>query len=710
MAKTADATLGGVRLIDSRVVEWSLCVGTDPYQQVFEFHKSEAANVDAMTGVPQALVMKSSDGKTVTFQQVFVIGAAPASFKEYAAFYVADIRWLWKRKAIYRDYNRVRRTGTKYLLAGVPTAITSPLDRFLYADASIKNDAVRYSARDVLDDLLRDVAGKYRIEGTVPDVPVQGLEIDDTGDAAIARALDLVGFKTIVDYDGTTVAFDGRDLAKATAVMRAADPAIEGSSFPPKARLAGIRPNLIRTLFNRECELAFRSVEEDDSATVTENQLYMQNVIPSPDDSITVTIGGQARAVGRGTFVPIQNLLDAWNQDLPPTAPGPLTLDFIRKHWLRGNAIEACYTSLGERAPPLPNWVARIAALRQHFRVTYQISNKWMRRIKGLRPYRLGIYDPLNGVHAPAGVFMDYATELTWKGVLEGTQAQYLWTNIHGFPAQGTHPDSSDAKQAPATVEVLDEDLGIVHLAFKRDTLGYTQTYHPSLIVDESGREIVPSANVADWRRSPLGRDFKVQGTQGFLCLSPNHRVCVVLTAVPASPNTQKQYHDIEVQPGEISGNFAGMEGATGGSGVAWNLRVGPQVVNARILWMEDRETLYERIFGMDAARAGIRGRDIPPDLIANREQIGEVAKAQATALWTTLLDRYEGARTTHFDGNVEVRPQGNLDVVSHALGTDGVMRTTVTASPAVKGPSPLSYLPDSVRTAVYAILPKTGA
>lgn len=706
----ADATLGGIRLNDARVVEWSLRVGTDPYIQTFEFHESEAAKVDALTGLPVTLSIRSSDDKSVRVNQLFVIGAAPASQYFLRAFYVADIRWLWQRKHVYRDYNRVRRTGTKYLLAGVPTAITAPLDNFVFADASLLNDAKRYKARDVLEDLLKEVSdGKYRIEGQVPDVPVQGLEIDDPGNVAISRILDQIGFKVIVDYDGTAVAFDGRDLSKASAVMKAALPEIDGSAFAPKASLRAIRPGRMVPLFNRECELAFRSVEEDESATVTENQLYMVNVIPSPDDQITVTIGGSARAVGRGTYVPLPALLDAWNEDRPTGAP-PLTLDFIRKHWLMGNAIEANYCQLGERNPPLPNWVARIAALRQHFRVTYQISNKWMRRIKGLRPYRLGIYDPLNGVHAPAGVFMDYATEETWKGLLEGTNAQYLWLNIHGFPAQGTHPDSSDAKQAPATVEVLDEDLGVIHIAFKRDTLGYTQTYHPSLIVDEAGREIVPTANVADWRKSPLGRDFKVQGTQGFLCLSSSHRVCVVLTAIPASPNTQRQLHDVEVVEGQIAQHFAGVEGAKGGEGHAWHLRVGPQVVNARILWQEEREGLYERIFGLDAGRRGVPSREIPAEMIANKEQIEEVARATAAGLWSGLLDRYEGSRMAHFTGDPSIRPQGNIDVVSHALGVDGVMRTTVAANRDVRGPNPLAYLPDSVRTAVYRILPPTGA
>lgn len=711
---TSKATLAGVTLVNAQSVAWSLSVGVRPHIGTFTVHATDADTLRGKVGLadPVSLVIEPDGRPKLEVRNLYVVGEAPAPEPYLASFYVADVRVLWKRVWIYRHFNVLRRTGDRRLIGGIPTQIDVGIDSFTYADWSLDNPAgtspKRFTAESALRSILTRVTkGDFRIEGDVPDVAIQGAEHDDSGDNALSRILaHVTGWDVVVDYDGTTIAFDANDVRAAGAIIagKSRESAVEGSQIPAKAALRTIRPSKIRTLYNREVELRVNSVSEASSVTRGVNDFDMENVAPVPDDTLSITEGGKTRVVTRGTWIPIRLLLSAWNASLASGSP-PISFDVIRRYYLSANSLEFLYCGLGSPRPEA-NWVARIATLREHFRKTYQISNKVMRHCKGLRAKRLGVYDPVSGVTAPAGVFMDYAISPSWKGRLNDPGHQFAMMNVHGYPANGASVDGSGARQAPAVVNILDQDLGIVHLEFRRDTFGLYDSFVPGLIVDENGAEKSTDLDTSKWRVNPIGLDCGVKGTNNFLFLSAQHRVAIVLTALPASPNDETQFHDVAVASGDIKGMVQNWDVA--GSGPEWSVRIGAGLQTARILWVENRETVYQKMFGM--AGVGIAGADVPKDMIVNGKTLEEAAKAKAAALLSTMVDHYDGTKTTHWDPSDQTIPRGNVDVVTHTLTPAGVLLTNVTANPTLAGRDLLAYMPDSVRTQVFRILPPGSA
>lgn len=707
----AKATLGGVTLVGT--VAWSLSVGCQPHTGTFMCHASAAATLRSKIGVesPVTLVIAPDGRPKLEVKRLFVVGEAPAPEPYLAAFYVADCRVLWKRDWIYRHFNVLRRTGDRRLIGGIPTQIDQGIDSFKYADWSLDGPGgtspKRFTARTALQSILTRVTrGDFNLAGEIPDVAVQGAEHDDSGDNALRRILAHIGgWDVVVDYDGTTIAFDANDVRDAGAIIagKSREPAIDGSEIPARSSLRTIRPSTIRVLFNREVEIRVNSVAEDDSVTRGANDFDMENVLPVPDDRLTISEGGRSRVVTRGTWIPVRVALAAWNSSLATGSPH-ISFAMLRRYYLSASALEFLYCGLGSPRPDA-NWNARIACLREHWRKTYQISNKVMRHTKGLRAIRLGVFDPVSGVHAPAGVFMDYAMHPSWKGRLNDAGNQNAMMNVHGYPTAGASLDGTGARQAPAVVNILDQDLGIVHLEFRRDTFGLYDNFIPGLIVDENGAEQSVTLDTSKWKTNPIGLDCGVKGTNNFVFLSSSHRVALVLTAIPASPNDETQLHDVVVKAADV-GSLVKWD--VTGTGPEWFVRIGAGLQTARILWVENRETTYEKLFGMSGT--GISGDTLPKDMVVNGETLKEAAKAKAAALLSSLVDHYAGTKTTHWDPAAATIPRGNIDVVTHTLRADGVLLTSIQANPTLAGRDMLAYMPDSVRTQVFRILPPGSA
>lgn len=699
------ATFGGVPLTNATSVSWSLSVGTEPYQGVFVVHESNAKALRSQIGDahPLSLVIEPEGQPALKVKRLFIVGEAPAPEPYLAAFYVQDGRYLWRRKWVYRHFNVPRRTGNRRLIGGIPTEIDTGIDSFAYADWSLKGAKDKWTAKDALFSVLDAVTdGNFEIKGDVPDIPIQGVEIDDAGGNALARILAHIGgWDVVLDYDGTAIAFDANDLQGAARLMTRKNPPLNGSEKPVKSDLSAIRPSKVIALFNREVELRFNSVTESESVTRGAGDLDMENVLPVPDDRLTITEGGKTRVVTRGTIIPVRVAIAAWSSDLPTGTNARLTFDLIRRLYLRGSLLESLFGNYHVRSPSV-NWIARLACLRAHYRLTYQIAHKWMRRIKGLRARRLGVYDPVSGVFAPAGVFMDYGVLYSTKGLISQASdgsGTFLSANVHGFPGVGISVDGTSAKQAPAVLHVLDEALGVVHIDLRLDTLGMFQTVVPSLIVDESGAETSVTANPADARRFPIALDAKVRGTNAFVGLSSSHKVAIVLTAIPASPNDESLLHDVEAKTGNVKG-----------TGKEWRVRIGAGLQTARLLWMEGKESVYRGVFGVDDPSKGVATAAVPKSMVVNSEILQDTADAKASALLSTMLDHYDGTKTTHWDPSAELVPRGNVDVVTHVLTPDGVLVTTVRATPTLAGRDMLAFLPDSVRTQVFRILPPVAA
>jgi len=78
-------------------------------------------------------------------------------------------------------------------------------------------------------------------------------------------------------------------------------------------------------------------------------------------------------------------------------------------------------------------------------------------------------------------------------------------------------------------------------------------------------------------------------------------KLAVVLSAVPAAPNSNAQLHRIRVYPKDVkgmvpTGAHAGLDDA---DGPPMEIRVGANVEVARVQWLDSRSSDIEQCFGI---------------------------------------------------------------------------------------------------------------
>lgn len=713
------------------VVDWAYTTGVTPYQRIFEVHADQADSLASAIGNETKLVFEGNDDEqSFTVEKLWLLGEVPPSLPYFRAFVVSDLRWMWARKYVARSYNVPRKSGTRRLIGGIPTQIDTGLDILKYIDWSLKDQREAWTGETMLRSVADAVIGENilkskntnekvsyvfdTISGPLLNLPIQGFQLDDAGDAALAVAMRLLpGIDCYVDRKGVVHFFQSNNVERTTSELKSRTAReVEGTRHVVTSPMAPLRPRKTHVLFEREIELRFDSVTESDSATVsaTDTRLMMENVLPVPDDTLSIN----GKTYTRGMWVTFDQAFSGWNATLNEGA-SPLSFAVVRRLWLKGDALEATYAQLGVLNPNA-DWAARVSTIRAHFRQTYRINPYWMRRIKALNAYRLGMYDPVTGVRSPAVAMMDYAEMCSWQGLSSQRDAneQYVFMNVDGYPGEDGNPDS-DGKVAPAEVSIRDHDQGIIHIALRRDTVGTFQTMYPSKITDENGVDSSASLNTSRWRYVPMGMDMKVRGTFGFLELSPSHRVCVILSAVPGSPNTERRLHDITLIPSEISKNFSNStRAASGGGGPEWYLRFGPNLT-ARIMWVQAQSELYPRIFGVQGTSGqgadgppGVASADIPEGIIQNLDTLKEAATAEASSLWSTMLTKSEGTVRLHMEVRENDALFGNLTILSHRV-EGGRLITEYTASPILRQIDLSAFLSEPARLAVLGVIPGVG-
>jgi hypothetical protein len=696
--KTATrVTYAGTPLLAARGISWSLMGGTQPFTTAVDVHASAAQSMSEMVGRSASLTITSETADTRTIKDVFVVGETGSLQPFTRTFILADKRWKWNRTHVRRTYNDPKRTGNRRVVGDGPEEIAQVLDIYTYRKYSLDGESRKWTALRMIEDVLTRVvgAGGFTFDQRPSrDLPVERLDIDDPGDVAIGRALAHVpGFDVYVAHDGIVHVFDTLGLEAGETLLRTAGHAVVGEDVAKKSVLRDIRPSSVTVLFNREVELRFDSLTESSTVTVESGQLYCDNVMPSPDLTIS-GVPGFTGSVSRGTFVPIRDLITAWNNDRPSGTPA-MTLDSIRRMWFVG--LDQ-YAEHGKQVPDV-NWVARVGALRAHFRQTYRISKDWMERIKSLRSYRVAVIDPVTGARAPAFVASDYCVEPTDKARIKAGKSSkdvFGWMNVQGWAES-----LSDAIQAPAVVQILDEDLGVFRVDYVPNLIGLTSTTHPSLVVNGQGDPGTPSHDFRQKKFSPT-RDGRVKGTNSNVSLSPDHKVAVILTAGAGAPNNQRQLHPITVSPAEAYGAMG--RNVEPCAGPEWQIRVGPAIYAARFAWMEDAgpEAVFKKMFGFGGGE-GIDAGSIPQGLFQNKKECEALAKAAAASVYSFLGNRMEGSTTVHWRSMWN--PAGNVGNVTYTINPEGGTHARLSAIPPARPPDLFGFLDDNTRSIILGLV-----
>jgi hypothetical protein len=278
-----------------------------------------------------------------------------------------------------------------------------------------------------------------------------------------------------------------------------------------------------------------------------------------------------------------------------------------------------------------------------------------------------------------------------------------------------------DTTPGPQSVEILDDELGILHVETIQSPFGTTGATFPCLIVDDANTMTGVTRDLAQQDVKPTGFGFRVTSTPTGVNLSNTMKSKIMLTIVPAAPNGTLQFHRVEVTAKDVRPLFSTQNFTIqDGEGPELEVFVAPTEMTARFAWQDDVQasTTLQKLLGLtdnqDDVLLGAQPT-LPGFLLVNEGNEGNktrhlTAHAQALAaeLYAHFADSLQGDIATVLPrqsgglklvGNmdaaairVESAPSGKVDVV---LSFPGRQRPI----------SRFSLMPDSVRSIVLKVL-----
>lgn len=694
--KGASATIDGVPI--KGAAGWAIQAGTLPYMATFTVDRDGMSNPADLMGKPMTLTAEGIGG-TWSVAGLYLVDYAPGSDPYNWSITLADKRYWWPRKAVVRRYNMRRRTGsTRLLREGFPTQLPQGVDDVAYELATLKTPGETWKAKDALLDIITILDGTPPVPDKIPtrNVPLDDVELDDDGAGAVTRLLrHIPGCAVYVDATGTTRFFDETD-GSAADVLRAMGDAVVGKGIAEAVDYSGIRPTDIDALWTMEVELKFTSIDEGGTYSTRGNTTkYLENVLQVTDETLVVA----GRTVTRGTWITFDEAFAAWgsfaakNGVGAASSAGNISHEMVRSLWF-GGALERMYTQLGALKPDA-NWLPRIREIRKHYRQTYRISPYWMNRIRSLRAERVAIIDPETGTRAPARVVCNYAVAPSVRGILFSPATQGVVLNVTDVYSD----DLATAGYAPATVSILSNDLGILHLSFETGVNNILAEVFPCAF-----EEPIPQANFAAKAAVNIFGDGTHVRSVAPARLASNHKVAIVLTAVPSAPNSNDQLYRHRVS--------AGASPLAPGTcrGKPWEVRMGSGIATARFAWSDRFESMIDKVFGvpqnpMPGVAPTYAGGDAlaGAGLLVDKDEIVNLSKATAAAVYAQLVDRIVGTQAG--PPQADLNPTGSATAILHGIDANGPINTLVRFDRTSGRLDPQTFIDNNTRRKLFRMV-----
>ncbi len=727
-------TLGGYALNGVSGNGWVLKDSTRPHAWTFVL---EPAQVDKLVGnglAPITLVQGDE-----TYRNLFAIQRVAAPLPQFAGVKVVDWRWFWTTRIYLGTFNQRRKTGVKRLTDPTnlqPDEAMSTTPTISYAPFSLRDGTTAWTAPELLKlvfDSLKETLPKsagfvprlqFRgsVEGVLAAIPIENLTLQGTRADALAQVMSYIPWCGVfIDPVGDVVIYRKSSGGERSIVV-AAGPEKVGGGHIAWTTLDNLRPSKIRVCFLRALEVRF-DYEELDSASLSVDSRYLENVAPVPDYSISV--GGETYA--EGTWLTIQQLLTAWGN-----APGinrPLTLEDLRRSFVPFNDLWSKLLQNGLSIADA-NWPARLSCLQEHYRQTYRINRRWMDRIATLTASRVGtIYAPTGG-RGNAPCYSDFAYLPSARSVAQDIlRPPPGMTNgdlsyVTNCPRFGGGNISATSLASPARVSIVDEDQGIIRFDFVGDRYGVHVEILPSQTemntdTTQPGAQSKASGPTGDLTHKTRPKMFDVLGRGNeYLRLTKLYKCATIVTATPGMGNfadSMAQFEWVEVSPGDVK-KFVGQENC---NGPEVDILIGPGIERARIVWDDNLSLQTEKAFGVGTAAAGkfpipaLRAQtinyssDLSDGLPSGGASLAKIALAAATRVWHALGDRMQGSAT--FDLVPGLEPAGWLSEVGTRIESSGEMLTTLSLPAEVPQFSLESYLDATTRRTVLRLADPTG-
>jgi hypothetical protein len=674
---------------------------------------------------PVTLRIIPPQGNAVTVTNLWVLNVAPGPNPHIASVTLADRRWFWSYAHVLRRMNMRRRVGDKLAIASdvAPIEVNQNVPNFKYWPWSINNGQPWEAVNSLRDIMINDADGvlqkekQYwgtmanmvideRLQSGAAGVPIEEIQIDDQGDAAVQRIIGYLPESEItVDYNGDVVAY-ARTGGDEESIYKAILPEIPGGGHAALVSNAAIRPSKINVKFTYEVEVRF-NFKENAVATpggargVGQTQVAgeggqiqvsysrnVDNVFPSVDYQLSPTNNPEI-IFPMGTYLKFDDGFRWWGP-LPVqiSGGGQVFMDhpLVQKAFVPYLDLWSKLGVIGSQPEPngkLKRWPERIAATENHYRQTFRLPSAWTEQMLSLRAYRVATIDPQSGMRGPSLAYGDYCAVASQRQQARNAQAGdvFDWAfNRSGYP-QNEILDNTTTP-SPAIVTILDEDQGVFRVNYMLDLLGATQKILPSML--EVANHAMPTTNITDRDRSITFDTLNKGG--GYAKLSSEFKLAVILTCVPASPNNINQLYSVPVYPSDVKNIIpqGALTGLTDAQGPEMDIHCG--LDTARIMWLDSRSTDIEAIFGIQNGVAV--GRQLNPNvagLVINGEagaldsgaSLTNLAKAEAAKVYAALVDHYEGTVTGYMNG--EVHLNGFVQDITHTLSPDGATTTQLT-------------------------------
>jgi hypothetical protein len=572
MAK-AKVTLGGIVLAGNSSISWKLQTGVQPYTAIMSVPVNDWSDVQRKILKPVDLEIIDSQGTRTTIRDLFILHRVASDSPHRASFLVADRRWKWSRNLVVRDYNVLKKTGDRVAKGEIrPASKAVSVDQYDYRAYSL-NNGNRWKAQDAVKDILKLIEAedgattvstkKVQIESfPIPDsseggqFSLQNVYLRDAGDVALARLMSYIpGAEVYVDQDGFIRVFDASDLKAAEDYFKRIEPATWDGDKAEFIDRIKVRPSEVRVYYQREIELVLEF--EDDITGGTRAQLngaapYIENVIKTVDPQTTVTeFDPETRSfvqkvVPPGTWVTAEQFLAAMDK-VKPAGSKPWTGEMLRRAWIHPG-LDGVLVGEGLRGVDqveTGSVTAAIGTLKEHFRQTFRINRSYVERMRDIQAVRVAVLDPVTGTRAPAAVWGKACVIPSTKGSFmvqrKNAEAQGRFRNLNSLPAAGEQ--LADKAPGPASVSILDRDLGIFKVVWHTSPYGTDTSIIPSNLVDTDNRSTVPTRDLALQASKNMHPGLRVEsGTEGSL-LDKSAELKVMVTIVTSAPNNKKQFH-----------------------------------------------------------------------------------------------------------------------------------------------------------------------
>lgn len=687
------ATLGGVPLLATAPVGWSLVPGAKPHEETFQVATPEVAGLLAL---PQPLTLEMSGWyygtsfieETHTVKGLYILGTSPTTSEHVTAVTVADERHWWQRYRVDTRLNHKRRAaGLRRIDANGNLGPLAPTTPDIEYEPATLNSGQPYTALSAVLKLFEDanvpppsVVGASSIDAPMPQEGTHRGYLSDEVSRAMGRLrrAELWPLVSGSTWGGGFVLQQAIPGDERQPIDQLQQP-LRGAILPAMSDLSRVRPSRVRVSFAVEEEVMVYGYEPI-TLTTRQEPRRLFNVCSVPDDSVTLN----GKTVIRDSVVSLLALANyyqsnpASDQRTANNIP-PLSLDLLRKMYVLPQGFVNLFTAV-----PGPIITARIETLKRDYRLRWRMRQELRDKIESWRTERIGIADPETGFVPPSLPRVEHTRMLSeysrHKGGA-GPVGQRIFVN-----SGEVHTDSwQNSETTPGwSLRVESQDLGIMRISALNDPLNRWSKLLPGWAEGATVQE-------APW--------FDLRQASSFGCfeqdfnLRSRFRMAAIISVVWSVPNSRRRRYILDILPSDVSSLVGGTIGQA--NGPTWEVHIPySPATAAQYPWLDSRAASMDAFLSEDDPVTSL-----PPGDPANLETLKALAKAEAARVYQSMQDRLEGGYHGPYQ---DVKPAGAMRAIRHEVGTDGALTTAVAVTPDVIVDEIAALLPDGMRRTLF--------